>query len=130
LLKDVALEDPEGFYKDLMLQMRRMYHHGSLVHCDMSEYNILVHDGEPYIIDMGQAVLRRHPMAREFIERDARNLSHLFKRRGFKIGPKEVLADLEEPLERKKTISTKAPSKKRKGPRKPRRAKRSKGVKE
>jgi RIO kinase 1 len=118
LLKDTAIEDPEEFFDDLIRQMRCMYHWANLVHCDMSEYNVLVHEGLPYIIDMGQAVLRRHPMAGEFIERDARNLSHLFKRRGVKLEPKEILERIEEPLEKKvekKDRSTKKAKKKKKG---------------
>ncbi|MCE4603807.1 MAG: serine protein kinase RIO [Aeropyrum sp.] len=45
-----------------------------LVHADLSEYNILLWRGEPWIIDVSQAVPVDHPNAREFLERDVRNI--------------------------------------------------------
>lgn len=102
MIKDVDVEDPEAFYLDLMLQDRRIFHKAELVHADLSEYNILMHKGKPYIIDMGQAVLRRHPMAMEFLERDVKNLAHLFRRKGFNVTPMKVRQDLMRPVDEDK----------------------------
>jgi RIO kinase 1 len=115
MLKETEVDDIETFFEDLILQLRRMYHIADLVHCDMSEYNILVHEDTPYIIDMGQAVLRRHPMSTEFIERDSRNLSHLFKKRGLDLSPAEVLQRMTAPIEDgKKERGERSGTKKRK----------------
>jgi RIO kinase 1 len=102
MIKDVDIEDPQAFYEDLMLQDRRLFHKAELVHADLSEYNILMHKDKPYIIDMGQAVLRRHPMAREFLERDVKNLAHLFRRKGFNVTPMKVRQDLMRPVDEEK----------------------------
>jgi len=100
MIKDVEIEDPAAVYKDLMLQVRRLYHLADLVHSDLSEYNVLMHDDLPYLIDMGQAVLRRHPMAREFLERDTKNLSTVFRRKGYNVPQRQVMEDLLVPLEK------------------------------
>jgi len=62
--------------------MRRLYQEARLVHGDLSEYNILLYDGEPIIIDMGQAVMLEHPMSREFLSRDIKNIVRYFKKLG------------------------------------------------
>jgi len=98
MIKDVELEDPKGVYEDLMLQDRRLYHLADLVHSDLSEYNVLMHDCVPYLIDMGQAVLRRHPMAREFLERDTKNISNMFRHKGHNVAQRKVMEDLLKPL--------------------------------
>ncbi len=59
-----------------------------LVHADLSEYNILVEDiGKPagprlVAIDFAQALLVRHPNARDFFERDVRNCSNYLTKAG------------------------------------------------
>lgn len=62
----------------------------SLVHGDLSEYNILVWEGEPWIIDVGQAVPLDHPLAEEWFQRDMRNIARYFKRLGEDITPEEL----------------------------------------
>ena len=46
-----------------------MYHECNLVHGDLSEYNILWHDGRPVIIDVSQSVEHAHPFATEFLRK-------------------------------------------------------------
>jgi len=50
-----------------------------LVHADLSEYNIMVYEGEPVIIDVGQAVLTDHPNAYEFLTKDLKNIQRYFE---------------------------------------------------
>ena len=38
----------------LVADLQLMYRECRLVHCDLSEYNVLYHDGSPWIIDVGQ----------------------------------------------------------------------------
>ncbi len=60
---------------------------GGLVHADVSEYNVLMTDKGPYLIDVGQAVLSTHPSAEEFYNRDLLNLRKYFSKcEGFKPG--------------------------------------------
>lgn len=79
-LRKVVLEDPEKVLSIILKDMKRLYSH-SLVHADISEYNILMEDGMPYIIDFGQAVILGHPRASEFLERDLTNLLYYFSKK-------------------------------------------------
>lgn len=93
-LSEVRLEDPEAFFRDLVKQAGMLYKDCELVHADLSEYNVLVHEGKPWIIDMGQSVLLSHPRAREFLERDVLNIVNYFNKKYFKEKPvseKEVM---------------------------------------
>ena len=69
--------------KDILEEMKKIRESG-LVHADLSEYNILVKDSKPVIIDVGQAVLQTHPRAKEFLERDLKNISTFFRKKGVK----------------------------------------------
>jgi serine/threonine-protein kinase RIO1 len=54
-LNDVALEAPEEFLAELLASTRKLADAG-VVHSDLSPFNILVHDGLPWFIDLGQCV--------------------------------------------------------------------------
>jgi RIO kinase 1 len=83
-LRFVKLEEPEKMLDTIIEQMRALYK-SKLVHADLSEYNILYHNRRPYFIDLGQAVVTKHPNARIFMERDVENiLSYFSKRYGVK----------------------------------------------
>lgn len=47
-----------------------------------SEYNLIIHEGELVVIDLGQAVTIHHPNAEEFLQRDCRNVANFFRRQG------------------------------------------------
>ncbi|EJT69832.1 serine/threonine-protein kinase RIO1 [Gaeumannomyces tritici R3-111a-1] len=77
-----------GLYLQLLGLMRRMYQVCRLVHADLSEYNILYHDGRLYIIDVSQSVEHDHPRSLEFLRMDIKNVGDFFCRQGV-----DVLAD-------------------------------------
>ncbi|MEM2943542.1 MAG: serine protein kinase RIO [Methanomassiliicoccales archaeon] len=79
LMKDVTLDDPQEIYETLVKYMRLSFQKAELVHGDLSEYNVLIHDNSPVIIDCGQAVLIDHPNAREYLKRDITNINEYFK---------------------------------------------------
>ncbi len=81
-LKDIRLEDPGRIYEIVAEYMRLLYRKARLVHADLSEYNILLYEDVPIIIDMGQAVMLDHPMSREFLARDIKNIVRYFKKMG------------------------------------------------
>jgi RIO kinase 1 len=56
MLKDAHLEDPESFFRQLIEQLWIMKHHVKMVHGDLSEFNIMVSNQMPVIIDLGQAM--------------------------------------------------------------------------
>jgi RIO kinase 1 len=72
--------------------MVTLYQEAKLVHSDLSEFNILLYEGEPIIIDMGQSVLLDHPMSREFLLRDVRNVVKYFKKLGVDCSEEDLLA--------------------------------------
>jgi RIO kinase 1 len=78
-LKQIELEDPVGFYKDVVSMMGKAYRKAELVHGDLSEYNILLHEGSPYIIDWGQAMTTEHPNHMDFLKRDIVNVNRFFR---------------------------------------------------
>lgn len=83
-LKDasIPLERYEALYLNLMLIVRKMYHTCKLVHADLSEYNILYHNGELWIIDVSQSVEQDHPSAYEFLRMDLKNVKLFFEGKG------------------------------------------------
>ncbi|MEW5748635.1 MAG: RIO1 family regulatory kinase/ATPase [Candidatus Thermoplasmatota archaeon] len=54
-LSDVRLEDPEGFLGAVMSGVEALAKAG-VVHTDLSPYNILVHSGDPWFIDLSEAL--------------------------------------------------------------------------
>jgi serine/threonine-protein kinase RIO1 len=65
-------------------------------HGDLSAYNVLVHDGELFIIDVPQVVdVIGNPRGRSFLERDVRNVGAWFVAHGLPAGRVDALvADL------------------------------------
>ncbi|WP_435320170.1 serine/threonine-protein kinase Rio1 [Haloarchaeobius sp. TZWSO28] len=80
-LAEVHVENPHTAYEVVREYMRRL-HQSGLVHGDLSEYNMVIHEGELVVIDLGQAVTVHHPNARDFLERDCRNVANFFARQG------------------------------------------------
>ena len=80
-LAEVDVENPETAYEVVREYMRRL-HAAGLVHGDLSEYNMIIHDGELVVIDLGQAVTVHHPNADDFLRRDCRNVAAFFGRQG------------------------------------------------
>lgn len=79
-LKEAKIEKPEELFEKIGKMVKDSWNIAKLVHADLSEYNILVWRGEPYMIDVGQAVDIRHPKAKEFLQRDCRNIARFFSR--------------------------------------------------
>ncbi|WP_424002086.1 serine/threonine-protein kinase Rio1 [Haloarcula salina] len=94
-LNEVHIENPETAYEVVKEYVRRLYDAG-LVHGDLSEYNVVFHEGQLYIIDLGQAVTIHHPNAEEFLERDCRNVANFFARQGVDATPEDLLAYVQE----------------------------------
>lgn len=89
-LKDSQPENPEKFFDDVILQMKKLYSAG-LVHGDLSGFNILNHDEKPVFIDVSQATTLENHNAQEFLERDVRNICKLFRKFGIKADETAVL---------------------------------------
>ncbi|KAF2032105.1 Serine/threonine-protein kinase Rio1 [Setomelanomma holmii] len=89
-LKDVRFEgltneEEDAKWKDLyvemLIYMRVLYQTCRLIHADLSEYNVLYHEGKQWIIDVSQAVEHDHPRSLEFLRMDIKNVSDFFQSR-------------------------------------------------
>jgi len=89
ILKNAHLNEKEydGMYVDLCKTLRKMYHKCSLIHADLSEYNILVSMKNFFIIDVGQSVERDNNNATVFLRNDIAVITRFFKSIGIKTAP-------------------------------------------
>ncbi|XP_026638923.1 serine/threonine-protein kinase RIO1 isoform X2 [Microtus ochrogaster] len=80
LLKNVHLSESKAreLYLQVIQYMRKMYQDARLVHADLSEFNMLYHGGNVYIIDVSQSVEHDHPHALEFLRKDCANVNDFF----------------------------------------------------
>jgi len=76
------LEDPKGFFNELLGNISKSIGEAGVVHGDLSAYNIVVTPGEePLLIDWPQWVSINHPSAKSLIKRDLSQLCAFFKKR-------------------------------------------------
>jgi RIO kinase 1 len=80
ILKEVSLRNPAKMYQQLLDYVEKLYQEAELVHGDLSEYNIMVWRGKPVLFDISQAVLLEHPMAKQLLKRDLKNLRRYFEK--------------------------------------------------
>ena len=79
-------------YKKTMNIIFDLYEKAELVHADLSEYNIFKTEKGPVVFDFGSAVDIRHPKAKDFLERDIRNITKFFAKRGLTVeNPSDIL---------------------------------------
>lgn len=92
-LKDAILTEAEMIcaYEEVVDIMKTMYGKARLVHADLSEFNILWHEGRCVVIDLAQAVEPLHPAALEFLMRDCQNITNFFEKNGVPVKSKEEL---------------------------------------
>jgi RIO kinase 1 len=89
LLREVPLQpdDYERLYKQVVIDMRHIYQQYQLVHADLSEYNLLVRDGQAIFIDVGQAVEQDNVNATVFLRNDIAVITKFFRSAGVKTAP-------------------------------------------
>ncbi|CAB3260341.1 unnamed protein product [Arctia plantaginis] len=82
-LKDVEISETvaRSLYRDCIIMMWKMFNICKLVHADLSEFNMLYHEGNIVIIDVSQSVEHDHPHAFEFLRKDCTNISDFFRRK-------------------------------------------------
>ncbi|GAX12983.1 RIO kinase 1 [Fistulifera solaris] len=69
-------------YVQCVLIMRHLYQRCKLVHGDLSEYNLLWHNNQVYVIDVSQSVESDHPSALDFLRKDASTVNDYFRKVG------------------------------------------------
>jgi RIO kinase 1 len=84
-LREAEIKRPKSIYRTLISYVDKLYKEAKLVHGDLSEYNVMIWDGEPVIFDVSQAVSIRHPNSIQYLIRDLNNLNRFFKRLGVEV---------------------------------------------
>ena len=95
-LQSVTVPNPPDILDELVESVSKIWHHAKLVHADLSPYNVLMHNGLPWIIDVGQSVSIRHPRAEEWLIRDVEKLVHWANKCGLVTSLEEILAHVLE----------------------------------
>mmetsp|Transcript_4801 Transcript_4801/g.9158 ORF Transcript_4801/g.9158 Transcript_4801/m.9158 type:complete len:657 (-) Transcript_4801:29-1999(-) len=83
-LKDAQLSEKRirEAYVQTILILRHMFQRCRLVHGDFSEYNLLWHRNQVYVIDVSQSVETDHPSALDFLRKDVSNVNDFFRKNG------------------------------------------------
>ncbi len=76
------LQNPKDTLTEILTNIRIAYQQVSIIHGDLSPYNIIVKPNEHVlIIDWPQNISTNHPNAKEILERDLENLLVFFERK-------------------------------------------------
>ena len=92
-LKDTVPKNPEKFWKEIVLNMRKFYKKG-FVHGDLSKFNILNYHDHPVLIDFSHATLAKNQNFEELLERDVKHTAEFFRRLGVRIDDAKVLKEI------------------------------------
>ncbi len=88
LLKEIGselgLDEAQRLLEKILNYIKIGYCRARLVHADLSEYNIMLYNGEPVIIDVSQALDLNHPNADEFLLHDISTILKFFEKIGLK----------------------------------------------
>ena len=107
-LQDVQLDDPEHF-SGVVLEGVRALAHAGVVHSDLSAFNILVHEGEPWFIDLSEAIRidrtgeppwQRLEEARCALESGLRSLGKYFGKYGLELQTDSLIDDIVDSADR------------------------------
>ena len=93
LMKDIMENLKKDIIFEIVEEMKKMYKM-KLIHGDLSEYNILIWEDKPYIIDVGQSVPLTHPLALELLERDVRNVVNIAKKMNVQLTKEEIMKEI------------------------------------
>jgi RIO kinase 1 len=94
--KDRYPKDPKAFIDDIVKNMSLLQKKASIVHADLSPFNILNHEDQPVLIDFSQGTSTDSNNAEELLERDILNIAKFAKKLGL---------DLDEEKVRKKILA-------------------------
>jgi RIO kinase 1 len=74
--------NPRKFFEEVIRMMRKL-HQARLVHADLSDYNILNDNEKPVFIDMSASTTYDNPNAKDYFERDVKNMARVMTRMGY-----------------------------------------------
>lgn len=71
-------------YEQVITIINKLYN-ANLVHADLSEFNIFIHNNKIILFDFGSAVEIAHPNADYFLTRDVSNINRFFSKKGINV---------------------------------------------
>jgi RIO kinase 2 len=80
ILNRCRLEAPGEVLEEILENVRKAWAAG-IIHADLSEYNILIGNGQVVLIDWPQWIATDHPNAEAIVERDIDNILAFFQRK-------------------------------------------------
>lgn len=92
-MKEQPPEDAGRAFDKLWDDYKKLLKVARSIHSDFSEYNVLMVGDTPRIIDVAQAVIDKHPMAAEFLQRDVTNFANYFRKHGVDAERDELLGE-------------------------------------
>ena len=108
MLQHADLENPEGFLHETQLGIEGLAEAG-VVHSDLSPFNILVHQGSPWFIDLASGVRvdrlgwppwQRMNEAFQALEKGISSLNRYFRRYGLAIDPSALMSRVRAQVDR------------------------------
>lgn len=76
------LTDAKNVLNEILVNIRKTYQEINIIHGDLSPYNIILQTNmHVLIIDWPQNISTKHPNAKEFLERDIKNVLAFFQRK-------------------------------------------------
>jgi RIO kinase 1 len=95
-LKEEGAKNYVDVYEKIVDFYAVFLYKAEMVHGDLSEYNVLMQNNTPVVIDFGQAVPTTHPRAEEYFERDMKNLANYFSKKGVNVTPEKIREKIKE----------------------------------
>ena len=92
-LKDEFPKNPKDFFQKIIANMKKL-HKAGLVHADLSAFNILNHNEKPVFIDFSQCTTFESSRAKEYLDRDVRNICNFFRKLGMKLDEEKVKKEI------------------------------------
>lgn len=89
MLKDKIPKNKRKFFDEIINNIKKLYKKG-LVHADLSAFNILNFNEDPVFIDMSQCTTLEDTRAKEYLDRDIRNVVNFFIKVGLKVDEEKI----------------------------------------
>lgn len=108
-LKDAEFSSNKAceMYLQMVRRLHTLYNECKLVHADLSEYNLLYHNGDAFWIDVSQSVEHDHPHALEFLRKDCMNVNQFFSKNNVSVlTTKELFDFITDPSITEKNIES------------------------
>ena len=113
-LNDIELDDPEDMLNKVLAGVVALAEAG-VVHSDLSAFNVLVHDGQPWFIDLaeairvdrtGEAPWRRLQEASDALNRGLSSLQGYFDKHGLDVGKDLLVSRIVKSIDRFNVLNT------------------------